>query len=622
MLEREGKSNAGAKLDSMESNRCRVRLSNRTMVVNGVSRIPNAIFGVHDCEVSRAKRKSWGIESIRRIFPTLPATPSDADRREPAAADLAMYLECFFDRYTPALPVSNPQKWRGEFQGKLEHYAAEAKRQGRPRFIEFWNEPFLNWAIKPGVNYHPFYYDKFNINPGDPVRLRGESEFTEYLVWNRSRRVVRESDLQEDYHAAEHCPDGLGTGGSFEWDGRQYKIVERWVPEDPTQVHPFSGQQNRLFYERMLDALIDTFKQSGADIKVIGGWGIHLERDDWAGWRELYQPLMENFGDRLDGICEHHYGGDTRVVAASYETAHALMKSTMGRGLPIYNTEAAGVVSLDQPDSAVPKPGDLSDTTRLGSMLYTLRDIIHTLSICPDKIAARFAHYSDCNGGDEFAFKLLKPLRGDLLWCDSSDPDVWCVASAHGSRRCVTLLNTRISPVSVEFLLEPAGEVHIPCTASTVRMGDAGPELVSWETTVETDKKLELAPLQVVTLEWTASPNPAAGSPVYVDQFHCTDTLVDVEPGSRVVLELNLPRDQLIEAHGARIKYVVNEAGGIASLRVNGKGIDPTPGKWTIRQDIPLASLGADNEIEVSAGETGFSLWMMSVELLSGSERC
>ena len=92
-------------------------------------------------------------------------------------------------------------------------------------------------------------------------------------------------------------------------------------------------------------------------------------------------------------------------------------------------------------------------TKARASMTYFLRDVIYQWSFVPDKAKYRAAHHSHHTGGDPWAFRLLKPMRGELLTIENPALDVWATAAAHENRTTVLLFNDRREDATISVEL-------------------------------------------------------------------------------------------------------------------------------------------------------------------------
>jgi hypothetical protein len=321
-----------------------VRITGHVLSINGVSEVPRGLFGVHATPLSPQQISDWGVEAVRVIL----HTPSG----DPVSNRSARVLECLYDRYQPALILARPD-WQ-------EHLVQLGKRFGRRpqsgagrRWVEFWNEPYLNWAGKPGVNYDGNLYDFEQAQTGAPMRVRVSGETLSNLVWETQKLVaVRESSKQTDYVATRYATAGLDAGDSFSRGNQSYRLERRWWGRDTTQTNWWSGTVNRELYHRMLLPFAQSLRQAAPDAEIVAGWGFHLNQDNWAAWDVLHRPLIDVAWQWIDGIDEHHYGSDTLMVAATYETAYAYALSRYGQALKFYNTEAGGALDPERPGQA------------------------------------------------------------------------------------------------------------------------------------------------------------------------------------------------------------------------------------------------------------------------------
>jgi hypothetical protein len=350
-------------------------------------------------------------------------------------------IECFYDRYQPALIVRYAD-WEERLRRLARQYGEASRKLGRDPIVEFWNEPYLNWGVKPGVNYDGAFYRQEGRTVGAPMTLHYETTSSPYLVWGKQRVAVLPDKNEVDYVASRYLPPELENGAEFVWRGQKYRIEERWWGRDRTQHAFWPGRQNVEWYNQMLRVFAPALKESNPHVTLIAGWGFHIHQNHYAAWEEVHRPTLDAAIQWLDGYTEHHYGGDTRAVAASYETVAAYTSTRHGRALRVWNTEAGGELDPEQPGTA---PGGYNvlrgEARERGGFVYMVRDIAHVLDACPDKAAARAAHEAHTNRGVAAAFQLLKPLRGRLMEARSSHPDIWTVSSLEGLNWTVLLYN-------------------------------------------------------------------------------------------------------------------------------------------------------------------------------------
>lgn len=572
--------------------------------LNGQETVPVGLFGVHHMKLTPQRIEAHGITTTRKINWSLrdePAQPPEG---------IEMYIECFFDRYQPALVLTRDD-WKQALTGAAKSYGENARGVDRPCCVEFWNEPYLNWACKPGVNYDGKFYDRSNPKVGGRMTIKGRDEPTEHLVWAGKRKVAYRRG-QVDYVATRYMPDDVEAGSTWKRGSREYEVIERWWGRDPTQKHYWSGRQNVLWYLRMFEPFARTLKQTNPDVTVLGGWGFNIFNEGWDSWRRLYRPLIDRCHRWMDGIHEHHYGGDTRRVAGSYEVAYAYALGKYGKRLRFFNTEAGGMLDPEQPRPHPGLRGSLLEQAR-GSMTYLLRDVIYMIATCPDKAASRAAHqWYNSTPGDLAALKLLKPLRGALLRCTSSIEGVWAAAAlAPGRRRiCVVAFNDNDSgPTAVPLAVTaPKGTAFRSGTAYRVAVEDGELSIRENELKVRGGtfrRPGRMAPntAHAIVLELSA---PAKLTRRRVEkQFVSGEVVRRLEKGRKLELSIEVPDDVLASASDARLRLVLEGASDrAADVKINGQLHRVRSPRGPI-VEIPLGSprqvLRAANRIVVEA---------------------
>jgi hypothetical protein len=139
-------------------------VTGRDLVINGVAELPCGLFGVHAAELSPERVADWGVEAVRLIQREPTGTPDTS----PAP----FVLDCLYDRYQAAVCLTRPD-WDAHLRDLGRRYGAAAP-VGQPgaHALEFWNEPYLNWAGNPGVNYDGGHYLGENPTAGEPMTTR------------------------------------------------------------------------------------------------------------------------------------------------------------------------------------------------------------------------------------------------------------------------------------------------------------------------------------------------------------------------------------------------------------------------------------------------------------------
>lgn len=613
---------AAARCGGQEYVQPEIRVTGRALDVNGTRQIPRGLFGVHATPLTPGQLDEWGVETVRLIHggpSTRPTVPGQgAAARYPG---VKFVLDCLYDRYQPALILADPSNWEGKLVALARGYADNARTTGAEHHVEFWNEPYLNWATRPGVNYDGRFYDESRAVEGGPVHFRGSDEPIPHLAWRKGTRAVDDRGNTNPVAWGAAPRDGK-PGDTYEFRGRTYKLVEAWLVRDTAQRSFYSGPFNLSLYLRMLRVFAPELKQANPDVKLAAGWDFHLFQDNWKAWEELHRPTIDAAIQWIDGYTEHHYGGDTRSVAVSYEVANAYSVVRHDKPLLMYNTEAGGLLDPQRPDSPRPNPRDAPDplAAARGSMTYFLRDVIYLLRHCPDKAFTRYAHEAHLNGGDEIAFKLLKPLRGQLLEVTTSDPNLYAVASLNADNEiCLVVFNdTDERHIPRLHVVAPRG--------TTIREGFAAEAKPS-------DQRLALATTRMasggraIVFDWDIPARsavrfqfPLEGEPrpqrVEVRQFFAPEVLVRLERGQTLALKVSLPEDRLRGSDRAWLKLAL-PAGLPADAQVllNGKPVEIGAGEALLQVAVPLSELRPDNELRLRAGNQPLAVDMLSLVL-------
>lgn len=599
-----------------------IDLTGRAIAVNGTRKVPRGLFGIHATALTPQQLEEWGVETVRLIHggpstqPTVPGKGGAAKYPK-----VKFVLDCFFDRYQPAAILTDPGGWEAKLLALARGYATNAKATGVEHHVEFWNEPYLNWATRPGVNYDGRLYDESRAVEGGPVHFRGSDEPIPHLAWRKGTRAVDERGNTNPV-AWGFAPRDGKPGDTYDFRGRKYTLIEAWMVRDTSQRSFYSGQYNLSLYLRMLRAFAPALKQTNPDVKLAAGWDFHLFQDNWKAWHELHQPTIDAAIEWIDGYTEHHYGGDTRAVAASYEVANAYAVVRHNKPLLMYNTEAGGLLDPQRPDSPRPNSRDAPDplASARGAMTYFLRDVLYLLHHCPDKAFTRYAHEAQYNGGDEIAFKLLKPLRGQLLEVHGSDPNLYAVASLNDAGEiCLLVFNDTDAAQQTRLqLAAPRGTSFLDGTVAQPR---------------EQDRRLALSIDRLpargdrVVLDWSIPARSAArflfplegqARPQRVEtrQFFAPEVLMRVDRGRTLTLRLHLPEEQLRRADRAWMKLALPDGlRGGAGVLLNGQPLAIGDGDALLRVPVPTRVLRTDNEIQLRAAEQPLAVDMLSIVL-------
>lgn len=592
-----------------------IRVTGVAMTINGVSAISRGMFGVHATKITDEQFKDWGVEAERKIHQSTLKAQYDwrADR---------VMLHCVYDRYQPALQLTDP-KWEQTLQQLADRLQRDPA--GPTPLVEFWNEPYLNWSTKPGVNYDGDHYDTSRAVEGGPVHFKGSDEPIADLVWTKGLMAVRAENGAKDYLAWGYMPRHLKEGDTYDFRGKTtMRIESRWLVRDASQKSYWAGRHNVRLYNQMLETFAPAFKKANPHATLVTGWDFHFYQGNWDGWHTCLKPTIDASHAWIDGVTEHHYGGDTRNVAVGYEVATGYTLSTYGKFIRGYNTEDGGNLDPQRPDTVTygqqPSPRAMAQS----AMTYHLRDVVYLLSRTPDKAAFRAAHEPERNGGDELAFKLLKDLRGQLIETSSRSNEVWPVASLDGNRLAVVMFNDLAHEVSQTVRIDaPHGatlaggvqkQVHVFDDAPHLRLGETKFAATggSWTGRVTLGAKSAVA--ITFTLAGDAKPRVQARTQVFSPRF-----VEEIQIGKPATFQIDLP--EAAKAGGAFLR--VASLGPIPAdiaAQFNGKPVAiPSVGGVV---DVPIdpAALQASNQLVIHPGATSFQIASVSLFVVKEEE--
>lgn len=459
---------------------------------NGSSLVPDGLMGVHATPTPESRVKDWGITHVRKMH----WVPGDPTRVEGVKKvknkkgklvergypeDIKYIVDCFYDRYQAALPISQPKTWKKTLEGLAKRYGKGAAKSDQQHFFEFWNEPYLNWGVKPGVNYVSDHYETKGIQPGDPMVLKGTGEVVPGLEWHREIFVaLNRHNKTPVWHMTAKIPPNAkegeevklmaGAGKALIEKGETIKIYgqphilgKRWVGRDPEQEYYWAGPVNVRLYIQMLSHFGPIFKKEAPNVDLAAGWGFNMFNANWESWKRLYKPTIDACHPYIDAIHEHHYGGDTKFVGMSYEVAYAYTLARYGKRLKFWNTEAGGGVDPEQPGNYQPSLHAFKSKEQQSraAFTYTLRDISFLMAKSPEKAIFRAAHHAHHQKGDAIAFRQLKAMRGDLLLVDNPHQQIWAAAAVEVDRFGAILFNDHRSAQEVDLKLPKAMSVEL-----------------------------------------------------------------------------------------------------------------------------------------------------------------
>lgn len=550
---------------------------------NGVGQVPIGLFGVHSSGLDSAKAADWGIEQERYIYAGsngIPTTPPKG---------VKMVVDCYWDRYQPAHILNNRNGWQSYLEGLATTYANNANNPNETYHFEFWNEPFLNWESIPGVNYDPRFYDSTNAFLGGPVLRNGESVPEPHLVWKRSRwykQLVPSSvnDWTNFYVTLGQRWTSLlnnqPLGSVFSIGSRTYQAIEAWMPDDTSTSSYYSGRQSAIYYNRMYNVFAAKIKSLNPAVQMAAGWGMKLDIDNYRPWNIIYRPTIDSCIALMDGLHEHHYGGDSRSTATQYEVVNAYSLSRYQKPLKCYNTEAGGFLDPQIPNVANPgRPSNPLAAAR-GGLTFTFRDITYLAAHCPDKAITRAAHEANLNDGDPNAFRMMKTLRGRLLYIQSNDPAVWAVAAHQVSDNLLTVCFFNDYSVSRKIkmtLRSPKGTVFLPGYLTSFNDSSNGIHLARLNTDVIAQDTLVTLFFEVTQKNPRTLVLPLSGIADTVNQlsyqlaqYFSSDILSEIPPAQSGNFYIRIPASVKPFLQSGRIKIGLQNNPGSAAVSVNG----------------------------------------------------
>jgi len=586
-----------------------VRVTGRTLSINGHDLVPAGLFGGYAGDLPQEFRPG-----CQRVLggPVMMRRPAPGDTE-------AFLIDCWFDRYSPAVLLGS-HDWEQKLQQWGREYGEKTRAAGYEAHLEFWNEPYLNWATRPGKNYDVKYFNVAKAVEGGPVQVL-------YRVpeIGNDGKPLRDRFRHIDGPVIPH----------FAWK----RSGEGWRVVDRTQFTYWSGLGNGWIYDRMCAALGQAVKQANPSVQFVAGWGFRWNEDHWAGWDMLYKPTIDRNIAWIDGLHEHHYQGDTTAMNGSYEVLVAYGKTAHDKWLYCYNTETNDLV--DAPArGVVDTPEKAKAASQYRKMVYNLRDIAYCILQSPDKVRSRTVIHNngkDKNGWTAVAYGLMKNLRGRLVETVSDDRRVWCVASIDGTdprampkdggkALVVLVFNDHRKPREIELAVAlPAGT-----TAKTAIVEEATVDRRTFALGLrQAESALPEGGRFTLKLPdrgaWKVT-IPLAGEvpsqpQVQRRQFFSPTILQRVERGKPVVLDVALDEEQLKSARRAWLRLVVEDIapGEAAVILGSGNSID-LPKAYTadnvnaiVETPVAMDKLSPRTRMEFRVHEGNFDGWRLNM---------
>jgi hypothetical protein len=632
---------------SAQTDTIRVRVSGKILSYNGQTKVPNGLFGVHAGNFQgfdAAKVKQWGIESVR----TIQTVPTGNTYNPPAGIN--QVVDCWFDRFNPPRNVENPLNWKSEFYQKATQYMNSTSGLNREIILEFWNEPYLNWAYKPGVATDPQFFDTTGRTVNGPVKLKGKSTPEPFLKWKMAQWYASPrwaANRQGVYNAISTAWNqqlsvlnipypgltGVLNPGETYYSGtsREFTVINAMRPVDTTQDSYYSGRQNSLYYNEMYRVLADTIRKLNPNLMLAAGWGFEVHKDNWTPWKNLFKPLIDEHHNRMDAIHEHHYSMDTRIIAADYEVMYAYAFKKYGRRFHFINTETGGYLDPQRPTEPGNSPGNISNKKKaMNAFVYNSKDIIYLLAHSSDKAYSRAIHEpQNTFGGARFALENLKTLRGNLLHAQSSHSGLWPVASVSGDT-LLTLVCFNQYPGSQNLDIEikaPNGYMFVDAGFQKVDTTAGADTLSIFNLPLSTASNTFSSKTTIPTLQtfiWKLRLTTTSGiqDTTKINQYFADSILTRIPSGTSSSFTISIPAAQVSGNSHSRLKCVfqngtpplVSLNGTVLPYEYQGDTASKNRGGITYIS-VPDNLISTENILQVTATGGNCDVWMASLEV-------
>jgi hypothetical protein len=597
--------------------------------VNGQDSVPVGLFGVHSSSLTPERMDYWGVEMSRGIEAGPSGSPSFPGKNSTFPAGLKMTIDCYYDRFQPALVLTNRNGWKTQLENLASAYATNAMSMSHKPILEFWNEPFLNWASKPGANYDNRWYNLADTVLGAPVRLPGFTEPVKHLTWDKRKWWVQVSppvndpvnfyvQLSSNWTALNNLP----IGEELQIGSRRFRAVNAWLAKDSSQISFYSGKANAEMYNAMYKVFAQKIKAINPDVKVLAGWGMSFSNDNWRPFRTIYQSTIDSCWQWMDGVHEHHYGGDIRFMVGAYEVVNAYGKIKYGKNLPIYNTETGGFTDPQIPGGSTSGPPSDPLLRDRGAFQYTFRELAFNLSRSPDKLKSRASHETHLYNGYGVALNMLKEFRGKLISCSSENDNVWCLSALNGNKLVVAVYNDLSVPQAINLKVKaPKGFQFLDASRRWVEDSSAGNAVVTKSALLpasglDWNQNFTLALKSGTVLTFNLI-GDLQDSAMEVQQIFADTLLARVPAGGSLQTRISIPDTLLPQVKAARLKmYIRNFSSG--SLNFNGTVFSSLQSGFFTYIPLDISLLQSTNILNFQAGTAAFDVNFASVELITG----
>ncbi len=643
--------------------------------VNGTDTLPAGVFGGFNLKNTRDPATGQNIRRLDRYRLALDRQIDFSRQGQGPAFGKGMAPSKILsvgDRTQSSLRFTDPN-WKQNYDKWGRSLGSKVKASGRSALVEFWNEPYLNWANDNRVNFDPKFFRRGEAKEGAAVTLAIDGTELPHLKWTkdfsappwnwtragrqewrRGRNEKGKSSVWQHarpYKIAHHQwrkmmqelnpKDSVADGETYQAKGQSWTAFTPWHVYDETQFTYWSGKGMLLPYIDPLLAYAGGIKATAGDaVTVIAGWGMRPSEDHWDAFHLLYKPTIDAAVGVIDAYNDHDYGADPRVMAANYEVVTGYAMANHGKWLVAYNTETA---SNADPQT---RSGQVQLSGNADKFRWVTHKIANLLDYSPDKCKGLLhfgvggGFWSD--GGEGVAMDLMRELRGRLLYSYDTHPDVHVVTSVDGTdplapkpsdlpeaQQQVTLLFN----ASPELRVAKLSNVPAPGTRfnnavlRTANIGETGKvELVNTPVRVQANGyplEIELKPgipvLLINTLEGTLKEQ---GAPtVRTRQIFGKEVLEEVTAAAPKTMSLNIGNLQGLKR--ARLRFVAERLSRAEGwVEVNGTRLElpaavaPENGALVRELELDPALLKATTELRFgvqSDDHAGYRLGVASV---------
>jgi len=431
-----------------------VAVGGKGLNVNGQTMIPRGLFGSFNLKKGHTEKYRLSVDRRIHFNPTKNAPQYGNEITN-------IMVNTIGDRVQPSIRLSD-KDWKTKLEAlgrKYGEVSLKRQKEGEVTYVEWWNEPYLNWANDNRASFLPTLYDVSKAEEGGPVHIKHDGVVAPHLKWTKDPEIARAnshwwlkkyerqhgadrdhwmrgkdssgkvySTSAKPYHANRpsglyggkwaphtHPPKGTREGETYTiGKGDKQKELTAFTPwyiYDETQHTYRSGMGMVMLYNEPMLAFGEAAKKVDPNIFFIAGWGTRPSEDNWSSW-DLYKATIDEGISIIDAVGDHDYGGSPTRLAANYEVVTAYGVTQHGKWLYGVNTETASSTDPQAYANATASPV-------LGKFKWTAAKMLYNLEMVPDK-AKIFMWFGMGGGfwedaGEGVFFDMTNNLRGKML---------------------------------------------------------------------------------------------------------------------------------------------------------------------------------------------------------------